>query len=54
MKKTSYFTKKNSVTSTENEIDFKSSINSCIKKNSILISKSIIKTESDEPNHLLK
>ena len=54
MKKTSYFSKKNSVTSNENKIDFKLSINSGIKKNSILISKSINDTESDVPNHLLK
>lgn len=54
MKKTSYFSKKNSVASTENKIDSKLSINSGIKKNSILISKLINNIGSDDPNHLLK
>ena len=54
MKNTNYFSKKNSITSTENNIDIKISVNSGIKKNSILIGKSINNTDGDVPRHLTK
>jgi hypothetical protein len=53
MKQTSYFSKNNSITSTEsNFYVLKVSVNSSIKKNSILVGKSNNNTEVDAIKHL--